>query len=194
MDEGQPLGLVVEDLLERSLPPLEVDVGRRSVRDDVVRALQPHAAGVAGVQRPFLIDVRDVMGGVAGRGKGHDPELAVAGDVHVLRRHRDRFSEERVEPVSVDAARACNQPLGIDHVRPADFADVHLDRRVVAHEQPRGAGVVEMDVRDQQVTKLRDVHLLPQPLVAGRGSGVEERRAVLGLEQVDAYDAVGALV
>ena len=52
MGKREPLRLVVEDVVERSLPPLEVDVRWRSVRNDVPRSFQPHAAGVAGIERP----------------------------------------------------------------------------------------------------------------------------------------------
>ena len=69
----------------------------------------------------------------------------------VLARHRRELAPERVERVAVEPARALLQPLRIDEVRRADRRDVHLQRRVLAHEHAGGAGVVEVDVAEQQM-------------------------------------------
>ncbi len=42
--------------------------------------------------------------------------------------------------------------------------------------------------------QLRDVDLLPQPLVTERRPGVEQGRAVVRLQEIDADDALDALV
>jgi hypothetical protein len=76
---------------------------------------------------------------------------------------------------------------------------VHLKIGVLADERSRGARVVEVDVAQEQVAEV----LQPDPVVgetaferrkAARRTAVMERETVLGLEQVGADDALGALV
>jgi hypothetical protein len=81
----------------------------------------------------------------------------------------------------------------------AYLGDVDLQYGVLAHENPGCAGMVEMDVGQQEVAKV--LELEPplaqggvQALEAGRWSAVEERRPVLGLDEVRADDALRALM
>ena len=67
-------------------------------------------------------------------------------------RHRRELAPEACRSRRRTAARALRSSrLGIDEVRRADLRDVHLQARVLAHEHARGAGVVEVDVREEQV-------------------------------------------
>jgi hypothetical protein len=66
-------------------------------------------------------------------------------------------------------------------------------------ERPGGAGVVEVDVAQEQVADVLEIEaVLGEALLergdAARGSAVMEREAVLGLDEVAADDALGALV
>ena len=84
-------------------------------------------------------------------------------------------------------------------MRRADFRDVHLKTRMLADERSGSAGVVEMDVREQQVADVgQGQAAFFEPLLeggdAGRGPAVVERETVRGLEQVDADDALVALM
>ena len=89
---------------------------------------------------------------VAGRREAVEAEHAVADDVDVLLRHRRELAPERVEGVAVQAARAALEALRVDEVRRADRA-----RRAPAApgcsrtSTPGGAGVVEVDVAEQQM-------------------------------------------
>ena len=70
---------------------------------------------------------------------------------------------------------------------------------MLADESARGAGVVEVDVREQEVAHVaqheRALGQLPLQLRdAGRRPAVLEREPVLGLEQIDADDALGTFV
>ena len=70
---------------------------------------------------------------------------------------------------------------------------------MLAHERARGARVVEVDVREQQVADVgqrETVRGQPvlQPRDADRRPAVEERRTVVRLEDVDADDLLGRLV
>src|SRR5256885_14395292 len=67
VDEGEPLGSAALDLVERLLPRLDVDLGRRRRRHDEAAGQDAYAARVSGGEGPVGIEVADVAGGVAGR-------------------------------------------------------------------------------------------------------------------------------
>ena len=71
--------------------------------------------------------------------------------MHVLLRHRRELAPEPVEIVAVQPARARLEPRRVDEVRRPDLRDVHLEAGMLADERARGACVVEVDVREQQV-------------------------------------------
>jgi hypothetical protein len=199
VDEGEPLGSAALDLVERVLPRLDVDLGRRRRRHDEAPGQDAHTARVAGVERPVGVEVADVMGGVARRGEAVEAEYAVPDGVDVLLWHRRQLAPERVERVAVEPARALLQPGRVDEVRCADRRYVHLQRRVLAHEGPGRAGVVEVDVAEQQVpdvgqreTAVGEARL--QRVDRRRGAAVEERRPVVGVEQVARDDPLAAEV
>ncbi len=126
---------------------------------------------------------------VAGGGEAVEPEHACADDVHVLRRHRRELAPERVERVAVQPARAALEPRRVDEVRRADLGDVHLERGMLAHEHARRAGVVEVDVAQQQVPdvgELQPARGQPglQRLDRRARAAVEQRRPVVRLEEV----------
>ena len=116
-----------------------------------------------------------------------------------LLRHRRELSPERVERVAVETPRTCFEPAGIGQVRRADLRDVYLQRGVLAYEDPGRAGMVEMNVGEEQVAKVLELEPAlaqgrVQALEACRGAAVEERRSVLGLDEVGADDALRALI
>ena len=76
-------------------------------------------------------------------------------------------------------------------MRRADLGDVHLQAGVLADEHAGGAGMVEVDVREQQVPHVLQLEpALGEARLqlgdADRGPAVEERRPIRGLEQVAA--------
>ena len=62
-------------------------------------------------------------------------------------------------------ARSPRAARRVDEVRRADLRDVNLQRRVLAHERARGAGMVEVDVREEQVPDVAELEasLAPAP-------------------------------
>ena len=64
--EREPLGLAAEDLVERLVPRLDVDLRRRRGRDDVLGGEDAHACRVAREQGAVVHQVADVVGRVAG--------------------------------------------------------------------------------------------------------------------------------
>ena len=75
----------------------------------------------------------------------------------VLLRNRSQLAPERVEIVAVDAAARSARAGRVDEVRRADLRDVNLEARMLADERARGPGVVEMDVREQQVAEVGEL-------------------------------------
>src|SRR5215208_1354371 len=66
VDQREPFRSPRLDLVERALPGLEVDLGRRRGREHQLAGLDPHARGVPGVERAVRPEVADVMRGVSG--------------------------------------------------------------------------------------------------------------------------------
>jgi hypothetical protein len=125
VDEREPLGPAALDLVERLLPRLDVDLGRRRRRHDEAAGQDADPAGVAGVERPVGVEVADVVRGVARRREALEPDDAIPDGVDVLLRNRSELAPERVERVAVETASALLQPGRVDEVRRADRRDVH---------------------------------------------------------------------
>ena len=84
-------------------------------------------------------------------------------------------------------------------MRRADLGDVHAQLGVLADERAGGAGVVEVDVREQQVADVGELEAavgerLLQRREAGGRAAVVQREPVVGLEQVAADDALVLVV
>ena len=136
---------------------------------------------VARVERPVLVQHRDVVARVPGAREALEPEDVVADDADVLRGHGHELAPEPVERVAVEPARARLEPARIDQVRRADGRDVHLECRVLADDRACGAGVVEVDVGEQEVADVAELEpALGEAVLQGREAGrrpaVEERR------------------
>ncbi len=141
--------------VDRAVPGLDVDVGRRRRREDVVRRRDPDAGDVAderGAAR--LVQEGDVMRGVAGRVL--DPErvedrLAAREHVQVRLGHRRHLAPQVGQALlaAEEPGRARHELLRRGQVRRA--ALVHVDRRAgpAPHERAGHARVVEVDVREQ---------------------------------------------
>ena len=153
-------------------PQRDVDVRRRRRRQHVRARADADAAGVADVgdAGPRVEEAR-VMRGVAARVGHLDPgaaerqRLAVDEHAHALGRHHGELAPQPVHVRAVEALRARQQLRRIDQVRRAALVHVHRQVRMAAHERPGGAGMVEVNVRQQQ------------PVQIGRADpGVRERR------------------
>ena len=129
--------------------------------------------------------------GVA-RGREHLPAEGLAlGERDVRLGHRRELAPERVEPLAVEPPRRGLEPRRVDEVRRADRRDPDLQLRVLAHDRARGARMVEMDVREQQVADVGELEpalakALLQPGERRRRPAVEQGGPVVGLDDVDA--------
>ena len=127
-------------------------------------------------------------------GKPNDP---VADDVDVLLRHGHELSPQVVEGVAVEPARARLEPARVDDVRRADLRHVDGERGMLSNEGSRRAGVVQVDVREEQVLHVAELDAAPpEGVVQGREAAcrpaVEEGQAVIGLDEVGADPALVA--
>ena len=137
--------------------------------------------------------------GMARRRKRLEPEHLSVDRMDVLLRHGGELAPERVERVAVEAARALLQPGRVDEVRRADRRDVHLQAGVLADEDARRTGMVEMDVAEQQVADVGEREAAVgeaclEPVDGRSGAAVEERRPVVGVEEVARDDPLAAEV
>ena len=152
VDEREPPRRASLDLVERPLPGVEVDLGRRRRREHEPARRDADAGRVAVVERPVLVLVRDV---VRRRGPG-------SGSTRARRRRRRRRGRSprgraRARP---RARRTRRRTAGVRSPRAGS------GRRGAARRSPRrapssagcsrtsdagGARVVEVDVREQQV-------------------------------------------
>ncbi len=132
------------DLEDRRLPRLEVELRRWARCHHEGAAPDSHARGVARVERPGAIEIRDVVPGVAGRREACEPEDLVADDVDVLGGHRHELAPELVEGIPVEPACARFELRRVDQVRGSDLGHVNLQVGVLADERrpprPRGRG------------------------------------------------------
>jgi hypothetical protein len=91
---------------------------------------------------------------VAGGGPGLEPERLVADDLHVLGRDRQELAPEPVEIVAVEPPDARFQARRVDQVGCPDVAHVYLKAWILPYEGAGSAGVIQVDVRQQQVAEI----------------------------------------
>ena len=189
----QRRGAPPADARKALAPQLEVDIGRRCRRqhepvvpapDACGIAHERHAAGgavVAHVMRCVARRIRHVEIAAARR-----DALAAAQDGQSLRRHGKEFAPEPIHLVAPEARRARDELLRSDQVRCALLVDVHAQLRVLAHQRPRDARVIEVDVRQQNRAQIGDADARALELGA-------QRRQRAGRAGVDERDPAGAI-
>ena len=128
--------------VQRFLPDLDVDVRRRGRGHDQVGGRDPAGGDVADEGgAAVLVQVADVVGGVAGGvGDAHPTHrLAAAEHVHVGLRHRHDLAPEPLHLVAVEALGAGQQLRGVDQVRGAALVHVDLEVGPAATSAPVAA-------------------------------------------------------
>ena len=140
----------------------------------------PHARGVPDQARAVRREERDVVRRVPRRRKGLEVEHPVPHDLHVLGRDGQERAPETVEVLAVQAAGAALEPLRLDQVRRTDLADVHDEAGVLPDEAARSPCMVEVDVREDEMTQVPDLEPVlrqagAERLQAARGPAVHQR-------------------
>ncbi|MEA2425816.1 MAG: hypothetical protein QOH13_2226, partial [Thermoleophilaceae bacterium] len=120
------------------------------------------------------------------------PAEHVAGrDAHVLLGHRRELPPEWVERLTVEPPRGALEPRRVDEMRRADLGDPDCQAGVAAHDRAGGAGVIEMDVREEQVADVLEAQAvlresrLERRQRRGRPA-IEQRKSVVGVDDVHA--------
>ena len=98
---------------------------------------------------------------------------------NVGRGHREDFAPETVVLVAERALRARDELGRIRHVRCRVAVKIHSQRGVEGNEMPGGSGVVQMDVREEDVPEISDgqspvLQRSRERVQAGRGPGIDE--------------------
>jgi len=182
------------ELVERSPPRVEIHLGWRGRGEHEAAGCDPDAGRVTRVERPVLVEVGHVMGRMTGGREARKPDHLVIDDADIRFRDRCELPPERVEGVPVEPPRARLEPRRVDEMLGAHPRDVHLELGVLADEDARGAGVVEMDVREEQMTHVARVdptcgERVSQPGEGARGAAVVERETFAGVDEVRADQA-----
>ena len=199
VDESQAARSAALDLVDRLPPGFEIELGRRARRQYEAARRNSHSCGVSRVQRAVGIEVGDVMPCVSRSREALETENSVSEGVDVSLGDRSQLSPQRVERCPIQSPRARLELRRVDEVRRADLGDVHLEPRMLAHENARRPGMVQVDVREKQVADVGEVEpTLREPCLqvrdACRRTAVEEREAVLRLEDIAADDALVEVV
>ncbi len=184
--QRQATGRASLQLVEGALPPVQVDLRRRRRREDEPAGSDPDACRIPRIERPVLVEVRHMVRGVTRSWEALEPDHPLPDEADVLLRYRRELAPQRVERVAVQPPGACLEPRRVDEVRGADSGDVHEEVGVLAHEHSGGARVIEMDVREEQVT-------LDAQLDAALAEGRDERGHAARRAAVVKREAVGCL-
>ena len=142
-----------------------------------------------------VVEVADVVRRVAGRvrdvefARAERKRFAAFQDAQIFLRHRQRFAEQDCEFV---APEACPRWREVSTDRPCDArrwcGRRPVSLRIFAHERSGGAGVVEMNVREQDGVEIGDRDTPRAELFAKRrkrrfGPGIDDRAMIFGFEQ-----------
>ena len=103
----------------------------------------------------------------------------------VCGRHGQHLPPEALHVVAVQPARALQQLLRIDEVRRPDLMHVYAKLREPLDERARGAGVIEMDVGEEERARLA-LEAREQGLKTRRGTRIDDQ----AVQFVGADDAV----
>ena len=109
-------------------------------------------------------------------------------------RHRHDGAPQPIHVLAVEPGGAGNELRRIDQVSRAALVDEHLDLGIRRQEQPGRARVIEMDVRQQQLTDVPNRYPLrarafEEPVERGRRAGVDDRHPVGALQDGAGDDA-----
>ena len=126
------------------LPPRELLIPGRVELPEIGHALSAQVVSASGYVVPR----------VTGGRKAFEPDHVSPDDLDVPFRNGGELAPHRVERFAVQPPRARLEPARVDEVGRADLRDVDAQAGMLADEDPGGARVVEMDVREQEVTEV----------------------------------------
>lgn len=147
---------------ERVLPDLQVDIRGRRRRQDEWRIVNANAGRVSDEGYSFRrVKVADVVRCVTGSvrnlkfARTERQRFGAFEDTQIFLRYRQGVAEKFVQRVWPQSRRAREQFARIDHVRRTQLVNINGNARIVAHQRAAGAGMVQMNVREQNGIELR---------------------------------------
>ena len=159
VDQREALRLAARDLVDRGVPGLDVDVGRRRGREDVALA----AAGGSRTRRRRAAGRRGSSRRGARRGpaSGTPPSRRrrrrrsgcsppASGTSSFQKRSKSSPNSRRAEASSRDGSTRCGAPISDTQTVSSGMAP---------HDRPGRARVVEVDVREQQVPDVGELEV-----------------------------------
>ena len=182
----------IHELLYRLPPGLAVEFRRWRGKIDKIRPRQVDAAGVTDEGDVSQAD-HMVVAGVPRRVHGHEGQaaggdrVAIVQGVDAIGGRGEHLPPKGVHLVAVDAGGAGQQAGGIDQVGCADVVDV--DGYALLGEPARGAGVVEVDVGDDDGLQVAGLQVALAQMVyegvpCGAGAGFDQDHAGRSFDQV----------
>ena len=193
--EKKALRLQFQNVVERTIPDFEIDIGRRNRGKNERIAFDANSGGVAdvgGVVRG--IPEGDVMRRVAGSVENLQGTVAdgngfsAAELAQIFTWDGEEISVELLHFVGIEAGGAAEELCGIGHVRRASFVHVNRKAWIFAHERADRTGVIEMDVREENGVEVLDgesvgLEMGTEGGQGGCGAGVDEGADSGGFEQ-----------
>src|SRR6266852_6390676 len=180
---------------KRVFPDFQTDVRGRRGRKNEGTIVDANACGVSHESDPFArVQVADVVRSMPGRvdhiefARAQREDLATLEDADIFLGHGKSFAEELMERVGPKAYGAGQQLGGVNYVRRAEFVNVNGEPRIFAHQRAGSAGVIEMDVREQNGIELRHGKPARLQAFAKRGksrsrTGVDDRAVAVRFQQ-----------
>ena len=177
------------------IPDFNVDIGRRRGGQNEFVAFDADSAGVADKSCSVLrVPESQVMRSVARRIENF--KIAFAdGDgfsaferPQIVFRNRKYGSVEAIHFRAVKAAGACEQFCRIGHVDRAKFVNEDGEFWIFLDESADGAGVIEMNVREQNRVEILNayaaaIHFSAKRFERGGRPGIDERVDSVGLHE-----------
>ena len=93
-------------------------------------------------------------------------------------RHGQKLTPQRLQLIPPKLTRAGHEAAGVGQVAHTRGVDEHLDVRVFRHERPGRAGVIEVDVGEQEGAEVFD----GDPVTPERGGQRRQRRGRSGVD------------
>src|SRR3954470_9347639 len=90
-------------------------------------------------------------------GEALPAEHVVRRDAHVRLGNRCELTPQRVEQLAIEPPRGALEPRRVDEMRSADLGHPDREAGMPPDERARGARVVEVDMRKEQVADIRQL-------------------------------------
>ena len=163
MSEEETPWLQFVDGIEGGIPEFQLNVGRRRGRKNERVSFNADAGGIANKRDAFRrLKVGHVMGGVTGSIehkqllRAKRKSFTPLERVEIMFGHRQKVAEQTLHIVTVQALGAGQQAGRVSHVNCSPSVNKNLQMRILLEKRAGGAGVVEVNVREENRLEVAD--------------------------------------